>query len=283
MSDAVLTAIVPVGPHHPVFLRRALDSLLAQTDPRWRCIVVAEPEVRTTVADVLARALGDRRVRLIENERPGLAAACNAGMAAAESEFVALLLGDDMWSPQAVAVIAEHLRADPEADFLHSGRVYVDEDDAPISSPYRPVEDVTPETFAQTSPLKHLLCWRRELGLAVGGVDERIRFHGPDDYDFPWTMAEHGARFRAVPDALYLYRDHREAFRLTTHVPLSVQTRELRRMLRKHGLSRRAARQRIAKARATYLQQAVYRSRLDRWRKQRAGFDPRAGWREPYR
>jgi glycosyltransferase involved in cell wall biosynthesis len=283
VSDAVVTAIVPVGPHHPVFLRRALDSLLAQTDPRWRALVVAEPDVRLTIADVLRGALDDRRVRLLEKERRGLAASCNLGMAAAETEFVALLLGDDMWSPQAVAVLAAHLRAHPDADFLYSGRVYVDEHDEPISSPYLPVEHVTPETFARTSPLKHLLCWRRELGLAVGGVDERIRFHGPDDYDFPWTMAEHGARLLPVPEPLYLYRDHRESFRLTTHVPLSVQTRELRRVLRKHGLSRRATRQRIARARATYLQQALYRSRLDRWWKRRSAFDPRTGWRESYR
>jgi len=30
--------------------------------------------------------------------------------------------------------------------------------------------------------------------------------HGPDDYDFPWTMAEAGAVFCAIKDPLYLYR-----------------------------------------------------------------------------
>jgi hypothetical protein len=113
-------------------------------------------------------------------------------------------------------------------------------------------------------------------------MDEAVRFVGPDDFDFPWTMAEHGARFHAVPEALYLARDHREGFRLTTHVPRSVQERELRRIFRKHGLPRAAARRRIAKARETYLRQCLYRNRLDRLLKRRSGFDARSGWREPY-
>ena len=200
----------------------------------------------------------------------------------ARTDFVAILLGDDMWAPSAVRTLKAHAAADPDADFLHSARVFVDEHDEPISSPYRPREDVTLETFAEHAPVKHLLCWRRELGLEAGGMDESLRFVGPDDFDFPWTMAEHGARFHAIPDALYLHRDHREGFRLTTHVPRSVQERELKRIFRKHGLPKATARRRIGKARETYLRQCLYRNRLDRALKRRRAHDARSGWRETY-
>ena len=114
-------------------------------------------------------------------------------------------------------------------------------------------------------------------------MDETLRWVGPDDFDFPWTMAEHGAVLHPMPETLYLYRDHRAAFRLTTHVPRRDQERELRRIFAKHGLPRAVARRRIQKARRTYLRQCLYRSRLDRFLKLRVGIDPRRGWRETYR
>jgi hypothetical protein len=78
-------------------------------------------------------------------------------------------------------------------------------------------------------------------------------------------MAERGAHFGAVDACLYAYRDHRDGERLTTHLPRSVHVRELRRILRKHGLSRGEVRVRVRRAERTYLRQCIYRSRLDRW------------------
>jgi ribosomal 50S subunit-associated protein YjgA (DUF615 family) len=95
-------------------------------------------------------------------------------------------------------------------------------------------------------------------------------------------MAEHGARFATVPECLYVYRDHREAYRLTTHQPRSRQARQLARVLRKHGLDRAAIRDRVEEARRSYLQQALYASSLDRSIKRLTRADPRRGWRESY-
>ena len=119
--------------------------------------------------------------------------------------------------------------------------------------------------------------------MAVGGIDETINSVGPDDYDFPWVMAERGARFRAVPECLYWYRDHRAGFRLTTHLPLSVHLRECDRILRKHRVDEPARRAFLARARRSYLRQCLYRNGVDRWLKERLGHDPRRGWRETYR
>ena len=104
-----------------------------------------------------------------------------------------------------------------------------------------------------------------------------------DDWDFPWTMLEQGAAFRAVPRALYILRDHRESFRLTTHVPRSVQLATMRRIMNKHGASEEAIRACMREARRSFLRQSLFRSTLHRWLRQRLGFDARRGWREQYR
>ena len=99
--------------------------------------------------------------------------------------------------------------------------------------------------------MKHLLCWRREKALAVGGIDESLASVGPDDYDFPWCMAERGAVFKAIDEPLYVVRDHRECERLTTHLPLSVHKRDLRRILEKHGVERGSSAASRRRSRAT--------------------------------
>lgn len=277
-----VTALMPVKRFHASYLRIALDSLLAQTSDDWRLLIVTEADRDAQLAAVVSPYASDARVELIVNRGRRLAGAFNTGMRDAGTDFVAILLGDDMWSPDAVKVLNTHIRAHPEVDFFHSSRIVIDEHGEPLSSVHRARDDVALEDFGVTSPVKHLLCWRRRKALSFGGMDERLDSVGPDDFDFPWSMAEHGAVFRAIPDCLYVYRDHRSAFRLTTHLPLSVHTRELRRIMSKHGVDAATIDVAVNAARRSYLRQCLYRSGADRWFKQRFGLRPREPWRETY-
>jgi glycosyltransferase involved in cell wall biosynthesis len=273
--------LLPVKRHHEAFLRAAVDSVQGQTSPAWRLIVVTERAQVAALGQALASPLADPRISLCVNEGRGLAGAFNTGMRRAPTDFVAILLGDDLWAPEAVEVLGRRIAAAPDADFLHSSRRYVDAAGRPISGVLAGRPSVSLADFAAGTPVKHLLCWRRDLALSFGGMDESIDL-GPDDFDFPWCMAEHGATFAAVPECLYVYRDHREAYRLTTDVPRRRQARQLEAVLRKHGLDRAAVRDRVQEARRSYLQQALYSSALDRSIKRVTRVDRRRGWRETY-
>lgn len=281
-TEPLVTALLPVKEFHPDYLRRSLASIERQTSPRWRLLVITEEPEPVGLAEALAPALRDARVQLVLNEGRGLAGAINTGMRLASSEYVGILLGDDMWSPDAVQVLSSRIEGSPTVDFFHSSRVIVDGDDRAISPVYPAREHFTLEDFALGSPVKHLLCWRRLAGLSIGGLDETLSSVGADDYDFPWSMAESGLGFEAVPECLYLYRDHRDSFRLTTHLPRSTHARALRRILRKHGLGLLQSELMVARARASYLRQCLYRSRVDRWLKQRRRYDAHEGWHEKY-
>jgi glycosyltransferase involved in cell wall biosynthesis len=279
-----LTILMPVRGVHEQFLAEAIGSVFAQTSPDWRLLAVVEPNDAAQFAGPLHDAIADARVAIMPNEGRKLAGAINTGMRRAQTPFVALLLADDMWAPEAVTVLADQIARFPGVDFFHSARRVVDDAGRSISSVYRAKETFALDDFARESPVKHLLCWRRETALACGGLDESLSsLVGVDDWDFPWTMAEHGARFKAVQECLYVYRDHREGFRLTTHVPRSTHVRELRRIMRKHGVGP-VRRFRLAHRQTrSYLRQCLYRSTLDRAIKERLGFDARRGWRETYR
>ena len=255
----MITALMPVKEHHPRLLREAIGSLTAQTSPRWRLLVIVEPGDVEAFEDLLAEACGDDRVELVANEGRKLAGAFNTGMRRAETEYVAVLLADDMWASHAVETLLRNIEARPEVDFFHSSRRYVDAHGGPLGEVLPSSPDVTLADFFRYAPVKHLMCWRRERALSIGGMDESLDNVGPDDFDFPWTMAEHGAVFGSISDCLYLYRHHLACPRLTTHVPKSVHKRELARMLRKHGVGRVRTRLKVLKASQTYMRACLYR------------------------
>lgn len=278
-----LTVLMPVRRYHPGFLRAAVASVRDQDDPDWRLLVLVEHDTEAAICHTLSDALIDERVRVVAREGPGLAAALNHGMRMASSEFVAILLGDDLWAPEAVRVLRHSIARNPAVDFFHSARRFIDEEGRPLSTTYEARERVVAADFVAGSPVKHLLCWRRALALQHGGMDESLPSVGPDDFDFPWCMLEWGARFQAVKECLYLYRDHREAYRLTTHLPLTTHREGIRRILAKHGVPGPVIEERLEAATTGYLRQCLYQSEDDRAQKEAEAVPARAGWRETYR
>jgi glycosyltransferase involved in cell wall biosynthesis len=280
MSAARVTALVPLKHYQERFLRACFASLVRQTSDAWHCLVIVEARELAHFRAVLADELVDPRIQVIVNEGRKLAGAINTGIRRARTDFVALLLGDDLWAPNAVEVLTNAIEASPEVDFFHTARRVVDADGKPLTGVLPSCETFTVESFIDGSPVKHLLCFRRAKAIEVGGLDESLDRVGPDDYDFTWTMAERGAVFRALQEPLYVYRDHREGYRLTTHLPLSVHTRQILKIMRKHGVGWRLALVQVFKFRRGYLRQCLFRNSAHRWLSESFGYDPKAGWHD---
>jgi glycosyltransferase involved in cell wall biosynthesis len=283
-SEPLVTVLVACRNAHSGFLELALESVFGQSSGSWRLLVIDHASDRPETMAVL-RALEDQqdpRVRVIRSDARYLTGALNAGLHAATTPFVCVLHGDDLLDERALAALNDAIAARPEVDYFYSARRFIDELGRPISGVYPAAEEVSVADFVAKCPVKGLHCWRVAAALEIGGMDEELGLHGADDWDFPWLMAEAGFRFAAIPHCLYLYRDHREHERLTTHVPLDVQVEHVRRILAKHGLDESAIDAQVELRRQDYLRQALFEDASDRRQKEAAGFDPRAGWREPH-
>src|SRR5262249_35537187 len=279
MPDAV-TVLMPLKHYHREYLWKAVQCISQQSSSAWRLVIVVERSDIGVFRTLLRTVLDDGRVDLIANRGRKLAGAINTGMMDASTDFVGLLLADDLWSKDAVEVLHRYRRAYPHVDFFHSSRVVIDGRDNEISPVYPSREPFDVADFKRGSPVKHLLCWRKDKGVAVGGLDETLNSVGPDDYDSPWTMAEGGAVFKAVPECLYYYRNHGDCYRLTTHLPLSVHRREVRRILKKHGVGIWERTRLMARRGRGVGEQCLYRSPIDKWVKERLGRDPQNGWKQ---
>jgi glycosyltransferase involved in cell wall biosynthesis len=281
MIDIPITIILPVKYYLPKHLKAAIESIQNQTANDWRLVLAIDSSVVAELKLLLQRELSDSRLRLISVSTPNMAAAINAGMKEASTEFVTLLLGDDAFAENAIEVLKRAIRAWPHVDFFHSSRRIIDGDGNSISSIYPSRSNFEWKDFLYGSPVKHLLCWRREMALAIGGVDEALSMSGSDDYDFPWNMFERGAKFQALPECLYIYRNHCDAFRGTTHYPRTVQLLTVRKILRKHGVGFcRSWIMLYAKWRTGLAGQSIYGSRLIRWLYRLVGYDATKSWRQ---
>jgi len=279
MVDTPIAIILPVKHYVPRYLKAAVQSVLDQSSDDWRLVLMADRSVAAELETFLQRELSDSRFQLVNTGTANLAATINAGMKQASTEFVTLLLGDDILVVDAIEVLHRAIRAQPNVDFFHSSRRIVDGEGNSISSVYASRSHFEWKDFLNGSPVKHLLCWRREMALAIGGVDEAFATSGPDDFDFPWSMFEHGARFQALPECLYIYRNHCDGFRLTTHDPRTVQLLTVRKILRKHGIGFWRSWVTITKW-WTAPSQAIYGSRPTRWFYGLVGYDAAKSWRQ---
>jgi glycosyltransferase involved in cell wall biosynthesis len=260
-----ITILMPLKNYHPLFLDKSVESVFNQTSSEWDLVIIVEKNDLSKFQKILEKRLADSRVKIIINKGYKLAGAINSGMRYAKTKFVAILLSDDLWVPEAVETLLRYISENPKVDFFYSSRLAINEKGEQISGVYKSKETFTVEDFKLGSPVKHLLCWRKEKALSFGGLDERLNSVGPDDYDFPWTMAENGATFKAIGECLYWYRDHLKAFRLTTHLPLSVHKREIKRILKKHGVEKEIIKKRIAHGEKTYLRECLYKNRAERF------------------
>src|SRR5215211_84720 len=103
------------------FLRRAIDSLLAQSWTDWELIVVDDGSPDDTQA-VLAPFLDDSRIRGIRfDTNQGLGCALNAGLDASSGALIAYLPSDDVWYRDHLASLAGLFASQPELVLVYSG------------------------------------------------------------------------------------------------------------------------------------------------------------------
>ena len=82
------------------YLKRALDSLLAQTHDSWEAILVDDgsPDACGDIADDFARK--DSRFKVFHQANKGVSAARKVGMEQASGKYVLFLDPDDVFHPQ---------------------------------------------------------------------------------------------------------------------------------------------------------------------------------------
>ena len=89
------------------YLEECLQSVLAQTMASFEIIIVDDGSKDDTLAIAQRAARLDARIRVLHQENAGVGAARNAGLDAAQGEYVTFVDGDDLLVPDAFEVMLQ--------------------------------------------------------------------------------------------------------------------------------------------------------------------------------
>ena len=199
----LVSVIVPVY-NADATLRRALDSVLAQTHARLEVLVVDDCSRDASWSTMRDYARADARVRPLRLARnSGVAAARNAGLDAAAGRYIAFLDSDDWWHPRKLELQLATMR-DSGARVCYTGFERVGEDGRVLSR-VEPPAMVTYPDMLKSNHIGNLTgMYERDLGAA------RFLAVGHEDYVFWLEMVRRAGRaVRAdftEPLAWYLVR-----------------------------------------------------------------------------
>jgi O-antigen biosynthesis protein len=204
VSEPRFSIVTPVYETPAEVLRAMLASVARQGFGDWELCLVDDASRQPHVAQMLAGAASaDPRVRVASRaENGGIVAASNDALAMARGEFVVLLDHDDTLHPDALELVEEALRADPEADYLYTDEDKLDPSGLHLGPFFKP--DWSPERLRTQMYTCHLSVLRRSLVEEVGGFD--AEYEGSQDWDLVLKVSERARSVAHVPRVLYHWR-----------------------------------------------------------------------------
>ena len=201
----LISVTVPAFRTPEEFLRRMLDSLLAQTYGNWElCLANGSSEDEDMLRVLAEYAKRDSRIRFENLEKNlGIAENTNRALFMARGEFVGLLDHDDLLAPNALFEIVKALQKEPDAQVFYTDEDKVTADGEEHFQPHlKP--DFNLDLLRSNNYICHFFVAKRELIKKAGGF--RAEYEGAQDYDFIFRCVEKAEKIVHVTEILYHWR-----------------------------------------------------------------------------
>lgn len=212
-ANATVTVVIPCGPGHDRYVLDAVDSVMAQTYRRWRCIVVndtGQPLATRLPAwvEIIEGASS------IEAGAQGVATARNAGLAAVATPYTVFLDADDWLDRDALAYLVASLEARPDLAVVYPD--YWERDPVPDNSgtgyvaysygTRKELPDWSCDEGAKAGALYAITAiYRTEALRAVGGFDPEAQAMACEDGDLQMALAYAGYCAGHLPRRAFVY------------------------------------------------------------------------------
>ena len=117
------SVIVPLY-NKEAYVRRTLESVIAQTYKDFECIVVDDGSTDNSLEIVRGLDNGDWRLEIISQANSGVAVARNNGVAKSKGEYVCFLDADDWWESTWIEEMDRLIKEYPDAGLYATNYVY---------------------------------------------------------------------------------------------------------------------------------------------------------------
>jgi glycosyltransferase involved in cell wall biosynthesis len=188
------------------YIQEALESLGAQTFRDWELIVIDDGSSDTTRELILATAVQDSRIHLVQNPGTGQTQALNCGYERASGRYIKFIDGDDILAPS----FSKHVDSLTARDATYHDLEIVDEQLAKINV-LRLTSKFSSVSFAKC--LQNMAPIPRSAWTLSKSVADRL-FPMPKEVPSPhedvWIalVIKKISDIGYLPKPLYLYRQH---------------------------------------------------------------------------
>ncbi len=206
-----ISLVAPLYNSQPGQLEDLCASVRQQAGPKCELILSDDGSSAPATLKWLADHAHDPSVRILRSaHNQGIAAATNAGIEAAASEWIGLIDHDDLLAPFAVSRIHKALSAKPGCQFLYTDELIVDERLKPLDYFLKPAWD--PVLLSGVNYINHLSVYRRDRLQEIGGL--RSGVEGSQDYDLVlrYTRDLAPAQICHLPYPAYLWRRYDDSY-----------------------------------------------------------------------
>lgn len=250
---AAVTVILPAY-NAADTLAHAVKSVIAQTREDWALCIIDDGSQDQTVEVANSLAAKDPRIKVITQKNQGVAAARNAGVAAANTDFLAFLDADDAYAPTYLERMIGTLEAKPDLAILSCDAWNFHEANSPLSRCSENVPMTPPVTFEKVLSRKFQIyaaaAIRKSWFDQVGGAD--TSFRNVVDFDLWIRIMLAGGQADYVDEPLAWYRSDQPGSLSGTASRRSLRDNEIR--VLKYVLAQRPALQDICHQRINHLE-----------------------------
>ena len=224
MPETSLDIFVPYW-GDPDYMKITVDSVLAQTDPRWFLTVVDDAYPDPTVENYV-RKIDDPRITYVKKAaNEGITESFRTSIQMAMQDLVAVVGCDDILLPNYVETVLQAYRDNPEADIIQPGVQVIDA----AGNPARTLVDTVKQRLLRPSAEAPLLLSGEKLATSllhgdwlywpsltfktssVRTVDFRNEFRIIQDLALIIDMILQDRSLLVVPTVAFAYRRHTES------------------------------------------------------------------------
>ena len=203
------------------YMKKTVASVLAQTDPDWRLIVVDDGYPDDSLPDWFA-SLNDSRISYQRNEiNLGANGNCRKCLGLVSDEFCVVMGADDILEPDYVQQIHRAIRSHPDAAMIHPRVKVIDENDNEVMTRADRIKNKVHGSSATDVELSGELlaaslmrgnwmyfpsiAWRTREIKAIGF---REGFNVCQDLGLAMDVIMRGGVMVQIPESIFRYRRH---------------------------------------------------------------------------
>lgn len=121
MYKEYLFSVIITTYNRALLLKRALESLIAQTEKDWEAIIIDDGSTDDTYDQIKLYLDNHPKIRYIKQNNQGTVSAKNAGIASSKGMFITFLDSDDEYALNHLETRREILEQNPNVEFLYGG------------------------------------------------------------------------------------------------------------------------------------------------------------------